>query len=413
MKQLAKVRIELLLLFALLIVVMPTRGMWIDFEYWTDWALKIHRHGITNIYNDGKTDYHPIFLYVLYIYGVIQGSEDLIVANINHIKIFGLIFDFLPIVVLCAFRKRLIKEEIPYLFLLLNMAYLFNSVIWGQVDSVHTNLSFLAILLGFTNPILSAFLFAIALATKLQAIIYIPILGIVWLYGIRNRNTLLSVMAVFAGTLILVALPFIIAGTFSGLWQVVTSAVGRYPYVSICAFNLWYIISTGDLGTRPDSTVYFILTYKQIGLLLFMGASALLLLPVLFRIIRLRLANLPITSNTQKMLMLSVGLVAFSFFYFNTQMHERYASPIVLYFFFYGVFSKNYLLYILASISYFLTLDKCFPDFLPIIHYKIIYASKVIAIWYTITIVYAFYLFLKEYDIKEEYRLLKQELRQA
>jgi Gpi18-like mannosyltransferase len=413
MKDLVKTRLELLLLFVVLVVLLPTRGMWIDFEYWTNWAVKIHRHGLVNVYDDGTTDYHPIFLYVLYIYGLLQGSEELIVSNINNIKIFGLLFDFLPIVVLCAFRKKLINTSIPHLFLLLNVAYLFNSLIWGQIDSVHTNLSFLALLFGFTNPILSAFLFAVALGTKLQAIIYLPVLAIIWLYSIKNTRALVLLLVTILLTLFVICLPFIMAGKLPQLWHVVTGAMGRYPYVSICAFNLWYIISTGDLGTRPDTSIYFIFSYKQIGLFLFMLFSAATLLPFLFRMLRLKLAKHIVDSNTQKMLMLAAGLVAFYFFYFNTQMHERYASPIVIFFFFYAVFSKNYILYILASISYFLTLDKCFPDYLPIIHYKIIYASKVIAIWYTITISYAVYLFFKEFSIKEEYRLLRDQWTQA
>jgi Gpi18-like mannosyltransferase len=409
MKDLTKTRLTVLLLFILVAVMMPTRHMEIDFEFWTDWALKIHRLGLTNVYTDYTVNYHPMWMYALYLHDMMQGSETLIKANINNLKFFGLIFDFLPVVVLCCFRKKLIKEEIPYLFLLLNVAYLFNSVIWGQLDSVHTNLSFLALLFGFTNPVLSAFLFACALGTKLQTIVYIPLLCIVWLYSVRNFKTVALMLLVIVGTEFLIVLPFIAAGKGMAVWNVVTGAIGRYPWVSICAFNIWYLIMTGNPNHTLDSDVYFVLTYKQFGLLLFLLFSAATLLPFLFRLIRQRLANETIGSDTQKMLMLVAGLISFYFYYFNTQMHERYSSPIVIFFFFYAVFSKNYKLYILASICYFLTLDKCFPDYLPIVHYKIIYASKVITIWYTITLVYALYLFFKEYNIKKEYQLLKQQ----
>ena len=57
--------------------------------------------------------------------------------------------------------------------------------------------------------------------------------------------------------------------------------------------------------------------------------------------------------------------------------------------------SRNYKLYILASIPFLLSLDKCMPDYLPIVHYKFIYASKVIALWYTATVIYGSYLFYK------------------
>jgi Gpi18-like mannosyltransferase len=278
---------------------------------------------------------------------------------------------------------------------------------------VHTNLSFLALLFAFTNPLLSGFLFAIAIGTKLQAIIFLPILVVIWLYSTRNIKTFIGLLLVIFSTLFMICLPFILAGSFGQLWQVVTGAVGKYPVISIGAFNIWYLITSGDLGSTLDSGSYFVLSYKQTGLLLFFIASTIILLPMLFRMLRLRLSNAPITDDTQKLLMLTGGLIALCFYYFNTQMHERYASPIIIFFFFYAVFSKNYILYILASISYFLTLDKCFPDYLPIVHYKIIFASKVIAIWYTITLAYAFYEFLRLYKVRNEWRLLKESLKQV
>lgn len=409
MKDLTNTRLGLLLLFVLLVIIMPHRHSETDFEFWTNWAVAIHRYGLLNVYETSNCDYHPIFLYVLYLYDLIQGSEQLIIANINHIKIFGLIFDFLPIVVLCAFRQKLVTERIPWLFLLLNIAYLFNSMIWGQVDSVHTNLCFLALLVAFANPVLSGFLFAFALGTKLQAIIFLPLLCMIWIYSARNIKTWLMLVFTIIATLFLIYLPFIAAGKMSQVLHVISSAVGRYPVISIGAFNIWYLITSGDLGSTPDSGTYFILSYKQWGLLLFFLASAFLLLPLFFRLIRYRKAGQTIDDGTRKMLMLTAGLVALCFFYFNTQMHERYASPILIFFFFYGVYSKNYILYILASISYFLTLDKCFPDYLPIIHYKIIFASKIIAIWYTITLVYGLYEFFRQYNTPAEYNLLKDE----
>ena len=105
----------------------------------------------------------------------------------------------------------------------------------------------------------------------------------------------------------------------------------------------------------------------------------------------MRKNTLPFNESAYQLLFLSTGLLSLYFFYFNSQMHERYANPIIIFFFFYGVASKNYKLYILASIPYFLSLDKAFsfPDgYLPIVHYKFLFASKVIAIWYTILVVY-------------------------
>jgi Gpi18-like mannosyltransferase len=408
MKETTKARIEIGLVFLLFIFIMPTRNMVFDFEFWRDWALQIHRHGLASIYDHPTTDYHPFYFYILWMYDKLQGTEANIIANLNQLKYFTLFFDFLPIVVLTCFRQRLVSEKIPYLYLLLNIAYLFNTMAWGQVDAIHTNLLFLAVVVAFYYPIGSSILFALALAMKPQAIIFIPILGIIWLYSVRNIATWAGMAFSICATLAVVALPFIIGGSFDKIWHVVTGAVGRYPLVSVCAFNIWYLITGINPEHTPDSNTYILLSYRHWGLLLFFTSSACILLPLLFRILRSKAAKIIPSADIQQMTMLASGLITLCFFYFNTQMHERYAHAIIIFFFFYGVYSKNYKLYILASIPYLLSLDKCFPDYLPVYHYKIIWASKVIAIWYTSTLVYAGYEYFRQYNVKTEWNLLKR-----
>lgn len=403
-----KARIETGLLFLLFLFILPTRNMIFDFEFWTNWAVSIHHNGITNIYSDPEVNYHPVFLYILYIYDLIQGSEAHIRANINYIKFVPLAFDFLPIVVFCCFRQSLITRPIPYLYLLLNIAYLFNSMVWGQVDSIHTNLVFLGLLLAFTQPVAAIALFMLALGTKLQTIVFLPLLGIIYLYSIKTVKQAIWVLGTATLMLLVILAPFIAAGKVGQVWHVVTHAVGFYPRVSVGAFNIWYLIMAGNPYHTMDYETYIGLSYKHTGLLLFFITSGLTLLPMFFRMIRLRKNGRPADEDTQKLLMLTGGLIALYFFYFNTQMHERYAHPIIIFFFFYAVYSKDYKLYILASIAYVLSLDKCFPDYLPIVHYKIIFASKVIAIWYTITIGYGMYSFFRQYSIKTEYLALKE-----
>lgn len=410
MQDIRKARLEIGMLFLLLVMIVPRLSMRFDFEYWTDWALYIHNHGVTNIYNNPTANYHPFYFYIIWIYDLVQGSEFYIRENIYYLKFFPLIFDFLPLVVLCCFRQRLVEEKIPYMYLLLNIAYLFNSYIWGQVDSIYTSLSFLALVCAFRLPVTSAFLFALALAMKPQPIVYIPVIGIVWLYSARNTKTWLLMLLVIAGTWLAMALPYLVTGNGATLWHIVSTPVGRYPQVSIGAFNIWYVLPLHDPYHMPDYSKFAGLTLKQWGLLMFMAISGLALLPLLFRLWRTRITNSAAINDDKQMLMLVSGLVTLYFFYFNTQMHERYAHPIIIFFFFYAVYSRNYKLYILASIPYFLSLDKLFPDFLPVVHYKIIWAMRVIAIWYTLTVIYATWEYFKQYKPLAEYQALKNAL---
>jgi len=406
MKETTKARIEIGLILLLFIFIMPTRHMVLDFEFWRDWALQIHRHGLSSIYNYPTTDYHPLYFYIIWMYDKLQGTEANIINNLNHLKYFTLVFDFLPIAVLTCFRQKLVTERIPYLYLLLNIVYMFNTMVWGQVDAIHTNLLFLAVITAFFTPIGSSILFALALAMKPQAIIFIPLLGIIWIYRVKHFLTWPGMVAAILATLAAVAIPFIASGNFDKMWHVVTGAVGRYPFVSVCAFNIWYHIANINPEHTLDSGTYILFSYRLWGLLMFFTSSGLILLPLLFRLLRLKVQKHAADKDTMQMVMLACGLVSLSFFYFNTQMHERYAHAIIIYFFFYGVYSKNYKLYILASIPYLLSLDKCFPDYLPVKHYKIIWASRVIAIWYSLTVIYAFYEYFRQYKLLPEYRNL-------
>ena len=362
--------------------------------FWRDWALTIHRNGLANTYNS-TINYFPVYIYGLYVYDLLQGTEAHIIQNINSIKILFVFFDFLPVFVLCCFRQRLLSFKIPYLFLLLNIAYVFNSMIWGQIDSIYVNLSFLAIVAGLLYPIAGVLLYLLALNTKPQAIEFLPVMALVLLFSIRNVKTaVLSLLCAAVLQLVLVV-PFISAGGVSKLVHHATHAAGLYNQLSICAFNIWYIIVRDNPYFIDSASTYFLISYTATGVILF-GISALLVWwPLAKRLWYERVNKLSPDERTYKMVFLSTGLICLYFFYFNSRMHERYALPIIIFFFFYGVVSKNYKLYILASIPFVLSLDKCMPDYLPIIHYKFIFASKIIAIWYTATVIYGSFLFYK------------------
>ena len=394
---LTKARIELLLLFILYLFILPRVYMDYDMGFWRQWALQIHQHGLANAYNS-SINYFPVYIYGLYIYDLLQGTEANIIHNINSIKILFVCFDFLPLVVLCAFRQKLLAFKIPHLFLLLNVAYVFNSMVWGQIDSIYTNLAFLAIITGILYPVGGLLLYVLALNTKQQAIEFLPIMAIVLFFSIRNLKTVAIALTCAVALQLALLLPFISTGGAGKLSQIAMNTVGLYHNLSISAFNIWYIIARGNPYFINDTDTYILLSYRTIGLMLFGIAALLVLIPLFKRVLLLRKSNLSFDEQSYKLLFLGTGLLCLFFFYFNTQMHERYAMPIIIFFFFYGVASKNYKLYILASIPFILSLDKAFtfPDgYLPIVHYKIIYASQVLAIWYTATVIYGSYLYYR------------------
>lgn len=395
---LTRQRIEILLLFALYLVILPKAFMAYDKDLFCSWAVYIHHHGFQNIYNNPTTDYPAVYLYGLYIFDLLQGTDANIIRNFDTIKIFALFFDFLPIVVLCCFRQKILSFNIPYLYLLINIAYLFNTMIWGQIDSIYTNLIFIAVITGIFYPVAGILLYVLALNTKVQSIQFLPVMVLITIYSTRKLKTVVVAIIAAIALQLMLFLPFILSGQTGRAIHVFTSVVNRYNNLSLSAFNIWYLITGGNPAFTNSNDVYFIFSYKTIGLIMYCIALLAVLAPLVKRIWTLRKHKLPMDDKAYQILFLSTGLACLFFFYFNAQMHERYSHPIIIFFFFYGVASKNYKLFILASIPYYLSLDKSFsyPDgYLPVIHYKIIYASKIIALWYTATVVYGSYLYYK------------------
>src|SRR5690606_18915889 len=105
-------------------------------------------------------------------------------------------------------------------------------------------------------------------------------------------------------------------------------------------------------------------------------------------LLRLRISKLPPTADLKELIFVTVGLLCFYFFYFNTQMHERYMQPAVILFFFYAVYSRNYIPYILISIAYLMSLEKTFPNFLGVPLHRVLFSSRAIALLYTATLAY-------------------------
>ena len=391
---LTKTRIEILLLFVLYLFILPRVYMDYDMGFWRQWALLIHHNGLANTYNT-SINYFPVYVYGLYVYDLLQGTDANIIHNINSIKILFVFFDFLPIFVLCCFRQKLLSFKIPHLFLLLNIAYVFDSMVWGQIDSIYTSLSFLAIITALRYPIAGILLYVLALNTKQQAIEFLPIMAIALLYSLRKFKTAIIAIAGAIGLQVLLILPFMGTGGAGKLTAIAGNSVGLYNQLSICAFNIWYLITRSNPYFINSNDTYFLISYRATGFIMFSIAALAVLVPRARKVWHLRKNNLALDDAAYRILFLCTGLLCLYFFYFNSQMHERYALPIIIFFFFYGVASKNYWLYILASIPFLLSLDKCFPDYLPIIHYKIIYASVVIALWYTATVIYGSYLYYR------------------
>lgn len=347
-----------LLLGCILFLTAPNSAYLGDMEFWQSWARYIHQYGIGQIYTDPSCNYHPIWLMILNAETWLRGEWLLEGNHILVAKSWPLFFDTLGALgVFLLIKQREGKAWLP-LVALLNIAYIYNSWIWFQVDSIYTAFSLFALAFMLRGQVAVAFIcLTLAINTKLQAIIFFPVFGLLLLPFFKRPLLVASslMLAVLVQGVILV--PFWQAGTLPQLWQVVTNAHHTWPFVSMNAYNLWFLLVPDPRYTSDGKLLALGLTYKQVGFGLFLMFSTVTLLPLAHRCwLWLRTNSLPNLTDAP-LVMLSASTVTLVFFFFNTEMHERYSHPAILALFYYGALTRRWWLYGGCSVAYVLNLD--------------------------------------------------------
>src|SRR4051812_44385671 len=115
----------------------PVKGF--DGDCWRNWTIHLYKYGLGLAYHSG-TDYPPFYLYVLFIFGKIAGSEQAIISYLTCLKSVTLAFDFLGLWYVYKWIDRKIDFTLLLVISMLNIGYSYNSVIWGQVDGIFTAL---------------------------------------------------------------------------------------------------------------------------------------------------------------------------------------------------------------------------------------------------------------------------------
>jgi len=397
---------KILLLYApfvaALIIITPKRGFDDDMGCWRAWTQIIFTEGFRNIYKSW-TDYLPLYHYVLFFFGKIQGSVEAIADHIYKLKTITIFFEFGTTLMLFKILKNKFKDIhkalLFSLFYFLNLAVLYNSTIWGQVDGIMTFFIFGSVVFGYKKKIFFSLLFfVLALNMKLQAIIFLPVIGLLLLPVMLDKSQIKKLIysVIGIGTVqLLIFFPFIYAGDFPKLWNVITGSVGKYPKVSMCAFNMWYFFVENPVKT-PDTLVFLGITYKTWGLILFFITSFFALLhflkPFIFNVFKK--INV---AYSQKKLIISCALIPLLFFFFNTQMHERYAHPALIFLALYAMLYNKPLIFILGSLAYFLNLEGVMQFFQTNNYHTLVFDPRFIACIYLLVIVL---LFIDLYDIK-------------
>lgn len=381
------------IIFLTYILLLPKTGHGWDTYCWKEWTKFIFTNGFGNVYKSG-TDYLPLYHYILYFFGSFQGSLVNIENNIYQLKVITLVADFVGGFFLIKLIKERIsstnKQFIYSLFFFLNAAILYNTLIWGQVDGILTTLLFISIFFAIKEKItLSLLFFVLAINMKLQAIIFMPIIGLM-LLPLMIRKVNLKNLAIWVGSTfaiqILILLPFIIKGDIGSVFNVILNSFGKYPVVSMNAYNFWFWFLKGDLMHIPDNTLFAGITYKSWGLILFFTSSFIAIYPLLKIAYNKIIKKAQESLSTEKIMLIS-ALIPLLFFFFNTQMHERYSHPALIFAITYSILSKNFFPSIIICSAYLLNMEDVL-HYLQLDNYNsFIFKRHLIAIIYAIGII--------------------------
>lgn len=281
------------------------------------WYLK--QEGLAGAYQFGG-DYMPLRIYLLSLLshvvvraGATDFHERLTPVVLVCIKLPALLADLSTITMVYLWSLRWQEPaRAAFLAMLYGLAppVWINVAWWGQVDALLMlpMVGSLA-LLEQNQGIWSWLCWALALLIKPQALVIAPLLygATLRLHGIRG---FVLGAGGATGVFILLSIPLILADQGAGLMQAYFGSIGRFPKLTIGAYNLWYLLTAGEGG---DDTIRVagIVSYRQIGLVLVAGVGGLVTV----------LACLRADSETR---MGSGAVLALAFFLLPTQIHERY-----------------------------------------------------------------------------------------
>ncbi len=333
--------IVFLLAMFLRLMLIPNPGFEADISFWKSWGLAAADRGVVWAMHNTNSNYPTPFTYLLgamvKVYSLLADPHNFneFWSNTNTLfltiaKLPAILADLgiaLFILWLGRNSKRLSLPQLPIIsyqllavFYLLNPVALIDGAWWGQVDSVGVFIFLLAVgALLKKQPFWAGLLYVVALMTKLQNMIYGPLFFLlVWQltgYPGMIKSFLGAVIAFFG-----LNLEFLLARDMGRVIDSLTANYDYFPLLSLNAYNLWWIVAAGaGMQVSDKIATSGIINAKTMGLILF---SAL----YLFAIIHLWRSKDKIRGFWESLI-----VAAGAFFLFQTQSHDRYAFPLVVF----------------------------------------------------------------------------------
>lgn len=299
-------------------------GFDFDIDQFRKWALRIASDGPARFYGPGYSfdpNYAPVAIYALWPGGALGHVLKLSWDNLRFpVETPVLVADFVVAITMFGYLRRsgrsLMIAWTGTLLAALNPALLFDSVVWGQSDSIVSALMWLATLTILDGEyILAAVVLALAVQTKPHALILMPLLFF-WVWRKSGFARLWAPAGAFLAATIIVAAPFAMGRPWDWLPRFYFGGLASFPETSANAFNLMAI--AGGLRQAETATIFGVSDFA-VGMTLFLAVLVLSCVQIWRK---------PFPAS----LMLAIFLALFGEFIFAPRMHERYLFPAMVFF---------------------------------------------------------------------------------
>ncbi len=281
-------------------------GYYNDINLYRVWALDLFEHGPANAYPGFYVNYPPGALYASWVVGIIAHLTGVTGETLRVlVESPPLVADFLLAGCVFVLVRRWGRSKrvawFAMLAIALNPALIYDSLVWGQSDSMLALPLFMSIMAALDSEFELAWaLGAFALVIKPQALTYLPILGVWTLLRADSGRWWRSALA-FVAVIVVAIAPFKIDRYFS--------SIQLFAYTSNNAFNFMAMLGGYNV---PDSNTLGGVSFFTIGMVLSMS---------LYPVAAWLLWRRPTTRN----FWCAVFLTSFGTFVLSSRMHERYS----------------------------------------------------------------------------------------
>ncbi|MGN0131044.1 MAG: hypothetical protein ACI4AA_01230 [Lachnospiraceae bacterium] len=295
--------LALVILFGLMI---RKKLIWYQSRDWTGfleiWIAQLSQNGLRALAGDFY-DYSPAYMYLLAIAAQF-GAKSIVAMKLITI-FFDLVLSVAAGLIVYVICKKEFRAMLAFSIVFLAPTVISNSSMWGQCDAIYCSFLLLTLLFLLKEKSRTAMIFyGIAFAFKLQALLWLPIILLLWLFKKIKTVDFIWIPLIYLISII----PAWIAGRpLAELLGIYFKQTGSYAErLSLKYPNIYYII--GELNLTS--------WYSQAGIYFALGVILLFMVAVVYKLMHTRL-----TPELLLMICYAQGALAL---YFLPQMHERY-----------------------------------------------------------------------------------------